>query len=102
MLRPALPCLLACAALLGACGGTSSSGEVQAWNVAEPYLPPPDPSSYATPAQRPAAHGDDTAASTATTKASSSASPGASAPADPDAPASGAPSDAQIEADLQE
>jgi cell wall-associated NlpC family hydrolase len=93
MLRPALPCLLVCAALLGACGGTSSSGEVHAWKVAEPYLPPPDPSSYAAPAQREAAAG---------TKESLPASPAASAPGDPDTPASGAPSDAQIKADLQE
>jgi cell wall-associated NlpC family hydrolase len=102
MLRPALPCLLVCAALLGACGGTSSSGKVQAWKVAEPYLPPPDPSSYATPAQRRAADGGDTAAAAATAETSPSTSPGPSAPADPDAPASGAPTDAQIEADLQE
>src|SRR3954452_23866658 len=40
-------CLPACVALLCACGSGTSAGEVQAWKVGAPYLPPPDPSRYA-------------------------------------------------------
>jgi cell wall-associated NlpC family hydrolase len=85
MLRPlALPCLLLGAALLSACGAGTPTGEVQAWKVSAPYLPPPDPANStkaaATPAQTPAA------------------------PAKPTgkAPAGGAPTDAQVAADLRE
>jgi len=88
----ALACVL-CAALLAAgCGSTSSGGTVQAWKVEDPYLPPPDPSSYAK-AKR-ATPADDAAADATPAKAA--------APADDDAPASGAPTDAEIAADLKE
>ncbi len=85
MLRPlALPCVLLCAALLSACGAGTTTGEVQAWKVGAPYLPPPDPASRtkaeAAPAQTPAA---------------------ATKPAGK-APAAGAPTDAQVAADLRE
>jgi cell wall-associated NlpC family hydrolase len=87
MLRRAVfPCLLAVAALLGACGGAGpSGGSVQAWKVDDPYLPPPDPSSYA--------HAK---------KAAPAAPAAAPLPAAEQAPASGAPSDAQVEADLRQ
>ena len=87
----ALACVL-CAALLSACGSASSGGTVQAWKVEDPYLPPPDPSSYAK-AKR-ATPADDAAADATPAKAA--------APADDDAPASGAPTDAEIAADLKE
>jgi cell wall-associated NlpC family hydrolase len=96
MLRPALPCVLACAALLGACGGSAPSDAVHAWKVADPYLPPPDPSSYAA-----ATPGRVTSAAAATTKASLPRDSAPTAAADPAAPASGAPSDAQVKADLE-
>jgi cell wall-associated NlpC family hydrolase len=81
----ALPCVLLCAALLGACGSATSTGEVQAWKVSAPYLPPPDPASRATKAE--AAPVDTPAA-----------------PAKPatKTPAGGAPTDAQVAADLRE
>ncbi|HWH93719.1 MAG TPA: hypothetical protein VNT03_07655 [Baekduia sp.] len=95
--RLALPCLLACAALLGACGGGGASTDtVQAWQVAEPYLPPPDPSSSSAAKRHAAAGAQDTGAAAGATKQSLPATPA------PDAPASGAPSDAQIKADLEE
>ncbi len=87
----ALPCLLlALAALLtAACGSTtSSSGGVQAWKVDDPYLPPPDPSSYvkAKPkADAPAQRVDRLGTSTPEIE-----------------PASGAPSDAQVAAELRQ
>jgi len=90
MLRPAvLPCLLLCATLpLGACGGGSSGGSVAAWKVGAPYLPPPDPAARAEPA---------VAASTTAT-----AAPAAAPKATAKSPATGAPTDAQVAADLRQ
>jgi cell wall-associated NlpC family hydrolase len=92
-----LACLLA-AALAAGCGSVSSGGAVQAWKVDDPYLPPPDPSSYAK-AKRPAAgtevqRSEDDAVGV--TPAAGAADDG------DDAPASGAPTDAEIAADLRE
>jgi len=87
--RLALPCLLLCAASLGACGGsTSADGTVQAWKVGAPYLPPPDPSSYARAEAKPATPVESAAKVTAKV--------------DGKTPAGGAPTDAQVEADLRE
>jgi hypothetical protein len=86
--RLALPCLLASAVLLSACGASGTGGgQVQAWDVEDPYLPPPDPASYAKAKAKPAVK-----------------SPAAEkvAVTDGQAPATGAPSDAQVEADLRE
>jgi hypothetical protein len=82
-----LPCLLAAAALLGACGGAGSPGDVQAWTIAEPYLPPPDPSSYARATPK-----DDAAQAPAAQPVAQDAAP---------APAAGAPTDAEVKADLE-
>jgi hypothetical protein len=85
MLRPlALPCVLLCAALLGACGGSTSTGEVQAWKVSAPYLPPPDPANRA--------KADVEATATRATPAKRAGK----------TPAGGAPTDAQVAADLRE
>ncbi|HWI74773.1 MAG TPA: hypothetical protein VNT55_22620 [Baekduia sp.] len=82
--RIVLPALMlcACAGPLGACGG-SAGDEVQAWKVPSPYLAPPDPSASGqvktpAPAQQPV-----------------------HVVADNKTPASGAPSDAQVAADLR-
>jgi len=76
--------LLLVAVALTACGGASDAARVRAWNVAAPYLPPPDPAALA---QRAPA-----------------ATPAPARPADPQTTASstGAPSDAQVAADLRE
>jgi cell wall-associated NlpC family hydrolase len=73
--------------LLCACGGTSSSSgaRVQAWAVQVPYLPPPDPASYGKTGGPPSKRVQDTARQ-----------------GRDKAPASGAPSDAQVAADLRE
>jgi cell wall-associated NlpC family hydrolase len=85
MLRRAiLPCLLACAALLSACGGSSSAHRVQAWKVEDPYLPPPDPASYGK-----ALKTVDNSIHVTTTPAEK-------------APAAGAPTDAQIASELRQ
>jgi hypothetical protein len=90
MRRPALvPCLLA-SALLGACGSARSAsddggGAVQAWRVKAPYLAPPDPSQFIRSART------DKAPRTTTSAGRSG-----------NAPASGAPTDAQVAADLRE
>jgi hypothetical protein len=84
--RPVLPCLLLCAALLSACGSGASDGTVQAWKVGAPYLPPPDPAAR-TQAKAPAAT---LPAPTATSKPSAKT------------PAGGAPTDAQVAADLRQ
>lgn len=91
---PPLPRLLALLALAGACtcascGSSTSPARVQAWDVPAPYLPPPDPGAYAhrtaaTPDPTPAAAADDGAA-----------------PHAPRSPAPGAPTDAQVRADLE-
>jgi hypothetical protein len=88
--RAALPCLLA-SALLPACGGgsSSSSGRVQAWAVQAPYLPPPDPASYGHAAKQAA-------------KANGAAPVIADRQKLSQEPASGAPTDAQVAADLRE
>jgi cell wall-associated NlpC family hydrolase len=83
-----LALLVACALLLASCGSSGGSpGEVRAWTVAAPYLPPPDPSSYA--------------------RATAPAKPPSSAAAQtkqslPRSPAAGAPTDAQVKADLEQ
>jgi len=87
-----LACALIAALLAGGCGSVSTGGTVQAWKVDDPYLPPPDPSSYAK--AKPTTASDDDAKADAT--------PVEAAPADEDAPASGAPTDAEIAADLKE
>jgi cell wall-associated NlpC family hydrolase len=90
MLRHALlPALLACAALLSACGGSASSDRVRAWKVEDPYLPPPDPASY----------GQAKEGALADAKTAAPAAPQASTPK---APAAGAPTDAQIAAELRQ
>jgi cell wall-associated NlpC family hydrolase len=101
--RMALPCLLACLALgATACGGAGAGGAdgtVQAWKVDDPYLPPPDPSAFAkTKAETTGADAKPTADadSTAATLAEEDVAPSDSAPA------AGAPSDAQVAADLKE
>ncbi len=88
MLRPlALLCVLLCAALLSACGGGSTpTGEVQAWKVSAPYLPPPDP------ANRAKANDAAPAPTRGTTPAKTTRK----------TPAGGAPTDAQVAADLRE
>jgi cell wall-associated NlpC family hydrolase len=91
MLPRALPCLLALAALVAGCGSVSSDGTtVAAWKVADPYLPPPDPSAFAKAK---------TDAPAATAQPAAEAEPEASSE---DAPATGAPSDAQVAAELKE
>jgi len=82
--RAVLPVVLLACVPLTACGG-GDAGEVHAWGVAAPYLPPPDPSVIAR------AHPAATPAPTAPAPATSP----------DDAPAAGAPSDAQVEADLE-
>jgi cell wall-associated NlpC family hydrolase len=90
--RLAPACLLAAALALPACGGSSSSSDaVQAWAVKAPYLPPPDPSSYGrTAAQRDA------------TRPAPAAPATAARPTTPGRLASGAPTDAQVAADLRQ
>jgi cell wall-associated NlpC family hydrolase len=86
--RLALPCLVLCTPLAAACGNSGAdAGTVQAWTVAAPYLPPPDPSLFAR-APRPSA--------------ASPAPTAAGAPRSPNAPAAGAPSDSQVAADLRQ
>jgi cell wall-associated NlpC family hydrolase len=82
--RLTLPCLLA-GALLSACGaaGGDAGDAVRAWSIGAPYLPPPDPSSYA--------H------ARATRPSGTHAVP----PTAP-APASGAPTDEQVAAELRQ
>jgi hypothetical protein len=84
--RLALPCVLLCAVLLSACGGSTSTGEVQAWKVSAPYLPPPDPGSRTTSGAGRRAPSPDARVPKPTAKT----------------PAGGAPTDAQVAADLRE
>jgi hypothetical protein len=90
--RVALPCLLITATLLSACGGgaTSSDGGVQAWALKAPYLAPPDPASYARKST-----GDPEPAAVDEAAAPRKRDRGTS-------PASGAPTDAEVAADLRE
>jgi hypothetical protein len=84
--RATLACLLClAAATLPACGG-HDAGEVQAWNVGAPYLPPPDPSAFA---RRSNAGGQTPRVVQVP-------------PRTPDAPASGAPSDSEVAAELRQ
>lgn len=89
--RTPLLCLLAFAALAAGCGSVSSSGTVAAWKVSDPYLPPPDPSAFSK-AKSTASLGEHVAETESTP----------AAPSSEDAPATGAPSDAQIAAELKE
>jgi hypothetical protein len=79
--RHALALLVAC--LAAGCGGVSreDAGVVQAWKVEDPYLPPPDPGSYR--------------------RAEGPAVVARPRMVGPDAPAGGAPSDAEVTADLE-
>jgi cell wall-associated NlpC family hydrolase len=87
MRRLAPSALLATAVLaLAACGGSSGGGEVQAWKLSSPYLPPPDPSAALVKAKP--------------TPAAPAAQP-VKIKDDNKAPASGAPTDAEVAADLQ-
>jgi hypothetical protein len=87
--RALLPVLVACAALLSACGGSASSDRVQAWKVEDPYLPPPDPASYGDARRQPLKPVPLHAARNEVHVTAKS-------------PAAGAPSDAQIAAELRE
>jgi hypothetical protein len=99
--RIALPCVLVAAVALSACGGgESSSPSVKAWAVATPYLPPPDPASYAAGATTTTPAAADTAKAKAKTKAGAGDDPSPAASSDD--PAAGPPSDAQVAADLRE
>jgi predicted small secreted protein len=84
--------LLVLASGVAACGGSSGGGQIQAWDVAAPYLPPPDPASFAAKAKTPA-------------KATAAPAAPAAQPVkikdDNKTPASGAPTDAQVAADLR-
>ena len=84
-----LALLLAC--LVAGCGssGGGSAATVQAWKVDDPYLPPPDPSSYGN-ADAPAVAARPSTAAPTTTAAPD------------DTPATGAPSDAEVTADLEQ
>jgi cell wall-associated NlpC family hydrolase len=98
--RLALPYLLACLALgATACGGAgagSADGTVQAWKVDDPYLPPPDPLAYAKAKAKTTDADVAPTADTPSTLAEEDVAPSDSAPA------AGAPSDAQVAADLKE
>jgi cell wall-associated NlpC family hydrolase len=83
--------LFAC--LLAGCGGVrQDAGTVQAWRVEDPYLPPPDPASYGKADAPAIASRPRTATETA---------PETETAATEDAPARGAPSDAEVTADLE-
>jgi cell wall-associated NlpC family hydrolase len=71
------------ASLAAGCGSAASSGHVQAWNVDDPYLPPPDPSAYKQAAQT---------TTTPTSPPAATTDEGAAA---------GAPTDAEVQADLE-
>ncbi|HEU4974535.1 MAG TPA: hypothetical protein VFT50_05555 [Baekduia sp.] len=97
--RLLLPCLAA--ATVAGCGGSGApappAATVHAWDVRAPYLPPPDPATL--PRDAPAA---------TNRRASHAASPGDAGAAGRTAfdagpsPAAGAPTDAQVAADLRE
>jgi hypothetical protein len=82
--RALLPLLVVACALVGvACGSSDPTpAAVRAFRLPAPYLPPPDPSSYRAQAHAP----------TPTTTAPGHTAPGTT---------SGAPSDAQVRADLR-
>src|SRR3954453_14981449 len=88
--RATLACLLClAAAALPACGGDGDAGQVQAWSVDGPYLPPPDPSAFAGRKDRGPPRRQPRSVPPA-------------APRTPDAPASGAPSDSEVAAELRQ
>jgi hypothetical protein len=91
--RLALPCLFV-VALLPACGGSGGPGRVAAWDLQAPYLPPPDPSTFAH-APKPAANPSGARSAATTAPAARATRVGAGGPA------SGAPTDAQVAADLR-
>jgi cell wall-associated NlpC family hydrolase len=92
MLRLVTMSVLLAAAFLTACGSTADVGSVQAWNAQPPYLPPPDPSLFA----RAGAHAAATNGKATTPK------PAPKAPRTALQPATGAPSDAEVAAQLRE
>jgi cell wall-associated NlpC family hydrolase len=105
--RLALPSAVVVAAAVAGCGATRDDrhtgtpvAAVRAWDVPAPYLPPPDPSSLArrTAAPTPAEPATDpvAAAQTPAHRAAAPRRPG------PGGAASGAPSDAQVAADLRQ
>jgi cell wall-associated NlpC family hydrolase len=97
--RLAVPCLLAGPLLAGACGGgTSSSGRLAAWTLQAPYLPPPDPASYAHAGKRAANRAEPAAKDGAATAAPAPGAPSTGG----EAPAAGAPSDALVAAELRQ
>src|SRR3954468_22542628 len=90
--RLVIPCALA-AALAGCGSAASDPGHVTAWDVKAPYLPPPDPSAYAkAPKPKPVTRPPSAPA----------AAPAATPAPQGDAPAAGAPSDAQVAAELRQ
>ncbi|MDX6703343.1 MAG: peptidoglycan DL-endopeptidase RipB [Baekduia sp.] len=99
MPRRLVACCLLAAALstsVSACGGSGgSSSRLAAWSLPAPYLPPPDPATYAKAAKRAASAG-------APARAPVTGAATAAAPRTATAPASGAPTDAQIAADLRQ
>lgn len=91
MVRPFVVLALS-AVLVAGCGsvGDGDPGTVQAWKVEDPYLPPPDPASYG--------RADAPAVSARPSTTAPAAAPAASGD---DEPATGAPSDAEVTADLE-
>jgi hypothetical protein len=98
--RRLLPVALCCALLAG-CGAASEPAALQAWEVEAPYLPPRDPS--ALPARSAPDPGSADADASDDGSGSGSAARDGAAPArtSDDAPAAGAPSDAEVEAELR-
>jgi cell wall-associated NlpC family hydrolase len=98
------PIVVLLALLAPACGGASGSGQIEAWNAQPPYLPPPDPSLFARDrAATPHAGAGPKGATAAEVKApAAKAQPGLGVSAADSKPASGAPSDAEIAAELRQ
>jgi cell wall-associated NlpC family hydrolase len=110
--------VLLCAALLGACGDAAPSARIAAWELPPPYLPPPDPSLLAsgsaqtanqdvapvgssTPASSKPAAGRRPTASAQRRPSATRRAPARTRAVD-EASASGAPTDAEVAADLRE